>query len=627
MRGVCRVAGTTLTKYKDVESQGLIKRLLTELVDSHPEWALEHMNGTFKVLLTKDLKELPAGKVTPFAFIALQWSILLLGGLKQDQTEEEQAKLLPEIQQMIGYQCQFYQMALFVGNAKVTRKTNEILFEFWSEAGGLDKVAATYLLKREADLTGILYLAGIARWQEENDGFSALVEEQKDVLFEQFIKLFITAKEKANPHFLAHSKIFINSIAESEFQSKFLPPMQKALLRNPEIVLKVAGIIFDAVEIDLSACAFDLGKVLIQNLYSNNVESRTEALDSLRSLAEKCEDAVVVDKLVELIVGIWNNGVDGKKITLIELRLSVLKGIGSLSGSCALPENLQKSVQLVCDNLFKVLSTETTEKLIVQSLEVFSLWSENLIGELPEKFISTFNAGLTGKAATQLTRIAYLEWLFGCLSSTTVAEKDIAKLLPALIKCAVEKVTTKDPKEQLPATAIHEALVASCLTMRLLEGGAKGDDELIKSFWNLVLDMNKQVFQQEKFLATVAANAMKFVMFLSEKLLCTHYDRLKGEPQCLFRAVVVCLHAGDANVRSFCLSLLRSLIETKGKEVQFINNLLAELRTFLRTANLINSENVEAGEIPVAAVVDALNGICSMKGERKRILLSLELVN
>lgn len=615
VRGICRVAGTTLTKYKDPDSQGLIKRLLTELVDSHPEWALEHMNGTFKVLLTKELKELPAGKVAPFAFIALQWSILLLGGIPTD--EEKRAKLTPEIEQMLGFQCQFYQMALFVGNAKVTRKTNDILFEFWAETA-LDQVAAKWLLTRELEMGGLLYVAGIVQCQEETDGHSALVEEQKDLLLDQFIRFFVTAKEKANPHYLAQCRVLINSISEADFQSKFLPPMQKALLRNPEIVLKVAGIIFDAVEIDLSACAFDLGKVLIQNLYSNNADSRTEALDSLRSLAEKCEEAGVIDRLVELIFSVWNNGVDGKKLTLIELRLSVLRGIGALSGSCALPEHLQGSVKLVCENFFKVLSTETAEKLIVQSLDVFSLWSENLIGELPERFITVFNAGLTGKSATQLTRIAYLEWLFCCLSNTKIGPSDISKLLPTLIKCA-EKLT-KEQKEQLPATAINEALVASCLTIRLLEiaeGRPGVEEELVKSFWSIVLDMNKQVFQQDKFLATVSPNGLKFVMFLSEKLLCAHYDRLKGDPQCLFRAVVVCLHAGDVNVRSYCLSLLRKLTAVKGQEVQFIGHLLAELRVFLKSANLINSENVEAGEIPVSAVVDALNGICAMEGERQ----------
>lgn len=68
-------------------------------------------------------------------------------------------------------------------------------------------------------------------------------------------------------------------------------------------------------------------------------------------------------------------------------------------------------------------------------------------------------------------------------------------------------------------------------------------------------------------------------------------------------------------MRSYCLTLLRNLTGTRGKEVQFINQLLAEMKAFLKTANLINSDAVEAGEIPVSAVVDALNGICKMEGE------------
>lgn len=625
VKGICRVIGTTLTKYKDMPSQNLMKKLIRELTKSHTEWTLEHFNGTFKYLLAKELtKEVPPVKLGPFGFLALQWSIIILTDVRPMEGIE---KYKSEIDAMLVYQSHFYQMALQLGNVKITRKTNEVLTEFWAETDFHCDTFSQLIDMEQAAPNVMLMLAGVMNYLHENNSFHATYDEHKEKLHDHFIKTYITVKEKPNSNLLCSSKLIINSISETEFESKFLPAIQRAMLRNPEIVLKVAGIILSELEIDLSGCAFEIGKVLIQNLYSNNSDTRQESVDALKSLSEKCSQSKAIDDLLEVIFKVWNSGADGKKITLIELRLNILRGIGNLSYNSAMPEDLEKSVAIICENFFKILSSETHDKILCLALEVFSLWSENLMNELPKNFINVFKGGLENKATSQAVRIGYMEWLLCCLDNTTLPVNEINSLIPILLK-VVEK-STKDQQQQQSWLTINEALCASCLILHLIEikksqNLPPTEDDAMRMFWSVVFDLNKQVFQQEKFLINIPPSGLKNVMFLSEKLLNEYYDKLKGDKQCLFRAIVYSLHAPDINVRSYCLALVRKLRDSQEKGIEFINNLLLQLKNFLCVAH-ISAGSMEScdenNSIPASAVIDTLETICSPKSKNINLLI------
>jgi hypothetical protein len=71
--GICKVIGTTLIKYKDPLSQKLLKDLIVDLVQHHPEFAFEHMNGVFNALVSKELPAAPLIKDSQAAVFALGW--------------------------------------------------------------------------------------------------------------------------------------------------------------------------------------------------------------------------------------------------------------------------------------------------------------------------------------------------------------------------------------------------------------------------------------------------------------------------------------------------------------------------------------------------------------------------
>lgn len=55
----------------------------------------------------------------------------------------------------------------------------------------------------------------------------------------------------------------LGEISLDKFKLTLLPALQKAMLRNPEVILETVGIILFGLKVDLSTCAMDIGSSLI----------------------------------------------------------------------------------------------------------------------------------------------------------------------------------------------------------------------------------------------------------------------------------------------------------------------------------------------------------------------------
>lgn len=277
---------------------------------------MEHFNGVLKTLLTKDLASAPPIKASQAAVIALTWSNLLVIHRK---IESEVTK--KEFPRLLEYQSQLYQLALSVANPKLSEKAYELFESCWKTT---DLVMEYFdiLLQMEPASNVILLIAAAIRFNEENHLEEELLSKHKQKVLEHFIKGLISVKAKPNLYYFTLCQTILQSITKDEFQSSILPALQRAMLRSPEVILQGVGAIVREVDVDMSDFAMDMGKTLIQNLYSKNDVSRQEAAESLRYLSEKCENAETIEKLLQHIFGVWN-GSDGK-ITVVEYRINVL---------------------------------------------------------------------------------------------------------------------------------------------------------------------------------------------------------------------------------------------------------------------------------------------------------------
>ncbi|GAB0090658.1 Translational activator Gcn1 [Sergentomyia squamirostris] len=598
VKGICRVIGTTLTKYRDPPSQGLIRNLIVALVERHNDWTLEHFNGILKTLLTKDLSTAPAMKASQVAVIALTWTNLLVIHRKIDSEVTQN-----EFPKLVDHQSQLYQLALSVANPKLAQKAYELLEDCW-EKSDLALKYFNILMKMEPASNIILLVSAVIRFYEYKKPEDDLIAMHKEVILEHFIKGLISVKTKPNVYYFTLCQNILNSITKEEFHLSILPALQRAMLRSPEIILQGVGAIVREVDVDMSDFAMEMGKTLIQNLYSKNDVTRQEAADSLKYLSGKCSNAETIENLLKHIFGVWN-GSDGK-ITVVEYRINVLSGIGNLSDNAVLPQSMESTLNLVKENFIKILENESHEKILCHALEMFSLWAVDFEGPLPEKVISVFRKGIDAKSATQNVRISYLDWLLACLQRSTVKKGD--ELIPSLLK-TVEKAA-QNPT-QIPT--VTEGLCASCVIL-LLENQLNSDTAAkLSPFWNVILDLNKQVFVSERFISTIPGNMAKHVMLLIEKLLLWHFDRLKGNTDVLYKAGVNCLTSPLTTVRYYSQELSRKIVNSDNG-VTFISEFLGKLTAYMENAKIHqDSESGDDGSIPTSAFIDAIDTLCTSK--------------
>lgn len=100
---------------------------------------------------------------------------------------------------------------------------------------------------------------------------------------------------------------------------------------------------------------------------------------------------------------------------------------------------------------------------------------------------------------------------------------------------------------------MSEGLSASCLLLKLaaaVDLGAAVDDSSLSSLWTCVLDMDRQLFVSDKFLAMAGPESLGRVIQLCERLLMDHGHRLNGTARPIHRAIIQCLASPITAVRS-----------------------------------------------------------------------------
>lgn len=200
-----------------------------------------------------------------------------------------------------------------------------MLQNYWKENSNMEVFYYEKLLTMDASSNIIVLLSVILQYKLEMENDKTLLIKHKLQLLEHFVKGLITVKIKPNINYITSCEILLKSITANEFKTIVLPALQRAMLRSPEIILQGVGAIVNEIEIDISDYAFDIGKTLIQNLYSKDDSARLESVESIKQIAKKCQNATAIEALIKQIFAVLQ-GSDGK-ITITEYRINLLQVI------------------------------------------------------------------------------------------------------------------------------------------------------------------------------------------------------------------------------------------------------------------------------------------------------------
>ncbi|XP_053680198.1 eIF-2-alpha kinase activator GCN1 [Anopheles nili] len=588
VRGICKVIGTTLTKYKDAESQSLVKELLVAVLKQHPDLTYEHFNAVLKALLTKDLASSPPIKGAQAAVLALGWANLI--ALHADHETAVGKKEFPKL---LEVQAGLYQLSLTSGVQKISDKSFSFLQDFYSSN---DELAPRYfdrLLAFEPSSGVIVMLCTILRYLRLKHDKVELLEQHKTKLLDHLVKGLITVKTKPHASDIVACSILLKAISNDELRTVVVPALQRSMLRSAEVILRAVGAIVDEIELDISDYALDLGKPLVQNLASKEETVRLEAVESLKQVALKCSAPNAVEALLKEVFAVLNGS--GGKITVAELRINLLQGAGNLSYNQIAPQKIQTILPAACEHFSKVIESEIQEKVVCHALEMFGLWTVNHRGDIPSKIVQLFKKGLDAKA--QPIRTSYLQWFLSCLYDGKLPSgSDFTATLSKIVERAAQNPT------QTPV--VSEGVGAACI---LLLTNATVSENL-KDFWNIVLDANKSPFLSERFLSTTNAETRCYVMVICEQLLINHRNELKGggslEP--LIRAAIVCAMSPQAKVRRYCLPLMAKIVNSTDG-VLLAKDLLSELTRYVESVKILcEGEPNDDSFAPGQALVDVV---------------------
>lgn len=319
MKGLCKVIGTTLTKYKDTPSQILVRSLIVDIVKQHHDVAIESLCSVVKNVLNKEISILTPQKTAKYAVIALGWTDLIIRN-----AEFHSNIFKTEYSKLVEYQSQLYHHIYLSCNIRIIEIAEKLLFDSWINAENYILCSSTILLKEPA-FNIIVFLMLLLRFENCKADNEYVLKEQKPELLEHFIKGVITNKSRPEKSIVIACEPLLKTVTEKEFEEIIHPVLLKSILRSPELAIRVMGLIFHQLNIDLSEYASSLGKVLLQHLYCKDDIVRGESLETLKQLSLKCTTVGSVEYLLKGIFGTLNG--DNGKITVAEYRINLIQVI------------------------------------------------------------------------------------------------------------------------------------------------------------------------------------------------------------------------------------------------------------------------------------------------------------
>jgi hypothetical protein len=246
----------------------------------------------------------------------------------------------------------------------------------------------------------------------------------------------------------------------------------------------------------------------------------------------------------------------------------------------------------------KALDGEIQEKVLCHGLEMFGLWSTKFKGELDAKIVQWFKKGLEAKS--QVVKVSYLQWFQNCLQNASLPSGvSFSEQLVKIVEKASQNV------QQTPL--VCEGLAAA--SIMLTTTNVKQDS--LQSFWNIVLDMNKEIFLSEKFVGSINSESLCNVALMSEKLLTNFYNDLKGDSSRLFKALIQTSTSSIEKVQSAGIEAIKRLVKTNNG-VKFSLKFLNEIEKLVSTAKLsIEEPTTSEDSISVKKVINIVLAITS----------------
>ncbi|KAL8584762.1 hypothetical protein ACOMHN_035681 [Nucella lapillus] len=573
VKGIFRFLSSTVGRYHDAGSRRAACRLVGGVVRVFPAPTVTNIVTAFTPLAEGYKKNAsPCKSSSGDSLYALTLTCVVLREILSAQSNVPAKSM----QQLVGLQCVFVYGACAADRKILNQAAYRKLRRVWiSVPGSLEKYLSL-LEKVEASSFNTCCVAYVLQFLTGTKN-KALIEQHKGAFLDLYLKQVLASRTPPPQAIVASSREIVRHCGHEDFKTLVLPATQRAMLRNPEIILSTVGQLLSQLSVDLSQYAADLGKLLGAQIVSKDESTRREAVAGVKNLAVQCSDSGAVEKLVKHFFAVLN-GSEGK-LTITDQKVSVLHGIGSLvhttvSGTASLQDLATK----VTTMFLPMLQQEVHEGTLVQALAMMSLWCAKFYTAVPDKLLLWFQNGLTLKSSTSAVRNAYFLCMNACFHGDTMQQA--TRVVPLLLQ-TVEKAG----KQSSQPTLVTEMVSASRTLVRLASIDIETEVKL-GGFWSMVLEPGKQWMVTDKFLTSASDETLCSLVAIIERLILDFPNKLtEGVSQPYYRAIIFCLTHRSWAVRSVAMPTVRKLLTMLGG-ASIALALIAEFKAVLETQNL-----------------------------------------
>ncbi|KAJ5084239.1 hypothetical protein NUU61_008818 [Penicillium alfredii] len=323
----------TYPRYVDRSSRQAVQQCLRSLLrTSNATEHLKYLTQTLQKEATKPVLA-PAS-----AFVLLEWCCILLQQVSQDPDTPLAVVLdLIAVDAKALENCfaQTPKPAVKQSALRVTRRALRAVFS--SEKLGEDAIRQS-VSRLTADSTAgsknALLLGVICGVCARISARKSILEESKKIILEFYTREIVSSKSVVPSHIAnGLSDFFATFVTLEDVANDLVPPMEKSILRAPEVVL--TGVISPLcaalpTEIDLSELVQTrLLKHLLASMKSNNPAIRQGAAESFGSLLARCKAEPAVLKITGEIIGPLKT----QKISTPEHRVAYAQALSAVSPS------------------------------------------------------------------------------------------------------------------------------------------------------------------------------------------------------------------------------------------------------------------------------------------------------
>lgn len=379
----------TYPLYVDRSSRRAVQQCLRALLSTSN--AAENLKYLTQNLQTEAAKP---GLAPASAFVLLEWCCILL-----QQVSEDPATPLAIVVDLIAVDAKALEhcfahtpkSAVRQSAIRVTRRALRAAFSNQTWGENVVRQSISQLTTDSATGFKNALLLGVTSGVcARLPARKPVLEESKKTILDFYIKEIVSSKSVVPPHVADGMADFFSSfITYEDVTSELVPPMEKTMLRAPEVILTGVLPPFCASlpeEIDLSEVVQTrLSKHLLSSMKSNNAAIRQGATDSFKSLLSRCKTEASVLKITAEII----NPLKTQKITTPEHRVAYSQAVG------AIPSSVEASKEIV-QAFGPVFSRESNEPALEEELKAFARHLSFLIQSTVKISDDTINAIVKG---------------------------------------------------------------------------------------------------------------------------------------------------------------------------------------------------------------------------------------